>query len=381
MGKRSGDWTLQKDRRTGIWFVRFRHAGERFNRTTRTTVLRDAREEARKVYKRETSRIQVKRERGAPDLEQLVRQWLQAHAPGRSPETIDAYGLHMAAHIVPHFERLRRMDRAGLDGYAAMRLAQVGANTVRKELSTIRLFLAWCLGQGVIDEEPRVPRIPKRAIGKPVEATAKRPVTLTRKQAEAIIAAIPERTRRPRGRKGGPQTPARAAVVVLVETGLRRATLWRLRAPEHYHRGARVLTITKEIDKARDGRPLPLSDRAREALDSACPASGPIFGKVDLRYQLAQASESIGLPPHLAGRVSYHDLRRSFLTDLAQSGASLAGMQYLAGHKHASTTSRYINPAMEAAEKALATRQSGTPGGTPGKPRAKKQSRKKEKSP
>jgi integrase len=375
-----GGWKLQKDRRTGIWFVRFRHAGERFNRSTRTKVQGEAQEEARRIYQRETSRDPVKRVRGVPELGALVEQWLEAHAAGRAPETVDMHSLHMSAHIVPHFGRLVRIDRPGLAKYVARRLREVSAKTVRNELSTIRQFLAWCLDCGVLDEAPAVPTIPKRALGTPVTKGAKVKVTLTRKQMEAVIAAVPEYTRRRKGHSDGPKTPARAAVVVLVETGIRRATLWRLRAPEHYHVGARHLSITKDIDKARDGRPLPLSDRARAALDSVCPASGLIFGRVDIRYQLAQASKGIGLPPHLDGRVSYHDLRRSFLTDLAESGASLGGMQYLAGHKHASTTSRYINPAMEAAEKALATRLNGTPSGTPKKRRAKKKPGKKRKS-
>jgi integrase len=158
----------------------------------------------------------------------------------------------------------------------------------------------------------------------------------------------------------------RDLVTVLAETGIRRSTLWRIEAPKHYRHGARELVITHDVDKARAGRPIPLTPAARKALDRLCPKGheGPIAGHVDLRYQLAVASKRIGLPEHLAGRVSYHDLRHAFITDLAASGASLAGIQYLAGHGNAATSARYIHPARSAAEEALALR-GRTPRRTP----------------
>lgn len=51
----------------------------------------------------------------------------------------------------------------------------------------------------------------------------------------------------------------------------------------------------------------------------------------------------IGLPPHLAGRVSNYDFWHAFITHLASRGASLAGLLRLAGHKHVYTTARYIH--------------------------------------
>lgn len=46
---------------------------------------------------------------------------------------------------------------------------------------------------------------------------------------------------------------------------------------EHYSRGAATLTLTDEVDKARFGRELPLSQEARQALDAIRPESGPIW--------------------------------------------------------------------------------------------------------
>jgi integrase len=349
-------WALQRDRRTGAYFVRFRHAGRRYNRATGETVRGEAQKAAARIVAEVTSGRRSKVAGKAPPLAALVGDWLDAHSPGRAKETIDGYELHMEAHIVPYFGRLEQMTSLGCSSYLKHRIERVGANTVRKELCTLRLFLTWCHESGVLPEPVAVPRLSKRAIGEPVKKGAKRRVQLTREQVEMLIAAVPERAR------GG--FPARAFVVVKAETGLRRATMWKLEAPRHYHVGARHLTITKDIDKARDGRPLPITDRVRTALDAVCPSEGLIFGQHGIRGLLERASMNIGLPEHLAGRVSYHDLRHFFITELAESGASLAGIQYLAGHKHASTTSRYINPGLAAAEDALKARI-GTPGGTP----------------
>lgn len=356
MARRAGGWSLQRDSRTGVYTVRFRHAGDRIHRSTGESDRGAAQKEATRIYAEVISgRRRKVVGRASGDLDELFGAWILAHGPGRAPETIATYEGYCAG-FGAYFRSLAAMTDASCGDYARARLRQVSASTVRKELSALRLFLAWALEEGYLAEPVTVPGIPKRAIGTPKTKGAKVRVQLTREQVEALIAAIPETTRRRRGDRDGRPVPARAFVIVMAETGLRRATLWRLRAPEHYHRGAEVLTVSRDIDKAREGRPLPLSARARAALDAVCPDEGPIFGRADLRHTLAEASRDIGLPPHLAGRVSYHDLRHAFLSDLAASGASLAGLQYLAGHRHASTSARYIHATQKAAEEALRAR-------------------------
>ena len=70
-----------------------------------------------------------------------------------------------------------------------------------------------------------------------------------------------------------------------------------LRAPEHYRKGGDTLTITNEIDKCGLGRELPLSERARAALDRVVPEVGLIFGSHDYRMPLGRAAVAAGLEP------------------------------------------------------------------------------------
>lgn len=277
------------------------------------------------------------------------------------------YEMHMATHIAPYFRKLENMTELGITDYIGHRLQHVKAKTARKELSTIRQFMAWCYHPAkVLPERVFVPPMPKGAVGVAVDSVRQVKVVMTREQVDRLLAKVPERGR------GG--FPTLAYVLVMAETGLRRASMWRLTAPVHYHRGASHLTITPEMNKARKTSVLPLSLRAREALDAVCPESGPIFGRRDVREALKRASTGIGLPPHLEGRVSTHDLRHSFATDLLNRGASLIGVQGLMLHSHISSTAPYAHTTLAAAEAALAVRNgsNGTPIGTPKRRRAKK---------
>ncbi len=125
------------------------------------------------------------------------------------------------------------------------------------------------------------------------------------------------------------------------------------RLRRNYRPGARVLTITDEIDKNRFGRELPLSDEARKAPDSVCPAAGVIFGKHDYRTPLRAAAKAAGIEAHRADRATPYDFRHSRLTHLGQVSSNLSGIMSLAGHRQPSTTAKYMRP----------HRRRGTPAG------------------
>ncbi len=119
------------------------------------------------------------------------------------------------------------------------------------------------------------------------------------------------------------------------------------------------LTIREDADKARYGRELPLSDRARSALDSACPERGTIFPKFDGRHTLRKAALAAGLDPERASKVSAYDLRHSLATELT---GNLVGVGYLLGHKHVTTTNHYVHARRRAAESVLSGHRLGHQG-------------------
>jgi integrase len=170
-------------------------------------------------------------------------------------------------------------------------------------------------------------------------------VTLTSDEMDAVVAQLPLRS------KLG--YPMRAYYELMRETGLRPSTLHRLRVPDDYQPGAPYLTIREDADKARYGRELPLSDRARAALDSACPDRGTIFPKFDGRHTLRKAALAAGLDSERASRVGAYDLRHNLATALTERSGNLVGVGYLLGHKHVTTTNHYVHARRCAAESVL----------------------------
>jgi integrase len=124
-----------------------------------------------------------------------------------------------------------------------------------------------------------------------------------------------------------------------------------LSVPENYVRGSSLLVITEAIDKARFGREVPLTPRAREALDAVAPRAGVIFGRHDYRPQLAKAAAKV-LPPERARTFTAYDLRHARATQWAEGG-NLVGVAYLLGHKQVTTTNRYARPNEAAAKRVL----------------------------
>ena len=90
---------------------------------------------------------------------------------------------------------------------------------------------------------------------------------LTQEDVQKILAVMPERSRR---------TGAwvRPLFTVLWETGLRPITVLALEAGVHYTKGEARLFISEDVDKVGNKRHVPLSERAREALDLVYPYTG-----------------------------------------------------------------------------------------------------------
>ena len=211
-----------------------------------------------------------------------------------------------------------------------------------------RRFLAWCEQQKYVDAAPTVPTTGQRITGTAFVLRRRGKATeLTGDEARAIIERLPEYS----ASKRVAPFVVRLRFVVAFKTALRPETLNCLKAPDHYVRGAATLNITDDIDKVRFGRVLPLTEEARAALDAVCPDSGLIFGDHDYRDQLRKAANAV-LDVQRAKTFTAYDLRHHRLTQLAEGG-NLLGTAFLAGHKRATTTDRYLHPSQQAGQRAL----------------------------
>jgi integrase len=281
-------------------------------------------------------------------LEELWSRWLSEIQNELDEATVGLYELHGTTHLVPFFKSLAGITSAGCANYARKRLGEVKSVTVKKEQST-RRFLTWCEEQGYVEGAPAVPPLPRRALGTAFRLRRRgRATDLTVDEVRALLDALPEWS----SPRNAEPFVVRARFVVEFETTLRPSTLNALSVPEHYQHGASAIVITDEIDKARFGRDLPLSDEARAALDAVVPKAGLIFGDHDYRDRLRKAAAA-ALPPNKAKTFTAYDLRHARLTQLAETG-NLTGAAYLAGHKRVTTTALYVRANQSAARRALA---------------------------
>lgn len=352
MARIAEGWRLRLPPGRTIHVVRFTHNGRTVDRSTGFADPEEAARAAARIYaeyvQREPGKRRRVRRRDSPPLEELVAEWLEQDST-LDPETVKTWTVY-GRHWLERWQQTSDLIETEAERYRNDRLRVVLASTVRKELSALRRFIRWAVTHGYLSREILVPGVPSKATGTKYAVPRRQSAPeLAPRQVRAIIAKLPEWSA---SKKLRAQFPIRARFVVAYETGLRPSTLDALSAPEHYHRGARLLTLTADVDKVRWAREVPLSPRARKALDAVTPEAGPIFGKHDYREHLERAAQAV-LPAAVADRFTGAHLRSAMITHRLEETGNLAGVQYLAGHRQAKTTGGYARPSLRAAEAAL----------------------------
>jgi site-specific recombinase XerD len=385
-GKQAG-WNIRQRGAGRVWTVRYRTpSGREGERSTGTSDRDAALLEGARIYAEEVARDAnaprlssasksktLKREHDRP-LPALSADWLACLRTTHAQQTLTIWEMYAGTNWIPWFGGIhatsRNITHELCTAYMQKRLTEVRATSVKKELAALRSFLGWLESEGYpiasgLTAAEVVPRLPKRAAG---TAYGKRrrvaAPALAPEQVRAVIRALPEWSNEQNGQE---RFAVRARFLVQYETGLRPSTFDRLHTPEHYRLGQARLRITPEIDKARYGRDVPLTKRARRVLDylltklheqaraeGKAEYTGPIFGAHDYRKHIARAARR-ALPRELAEIFCGAHLRSARITHLLERGANIVGTQFLAGHKQLSTTARYVKPSFRAAEDALGT--------------------------
>jgi len=286
-------------------------------------------------------------------LVELFAVWLAEEVePKLDVTTFQVYKGYVRRYV-PFFGTLDVLA-AGTEDYVRARLRQVKRKTIFKELSALRGALAFFVEQGWLSMAPEVKSPNRRSTGTPdtKKPHKSEPVILEEDEVLAILEQLPDSYR---------SAPVRARFTFMWETALRPETVAQIRVPDDYRKGQRELRIREEADKSRYARTIPLSERARTALDEKCPARGTIFGRHDFRGILRKAAKDAGLPAEKAKRLSAYDFRHSRATHLVGHSRNLAGVAFLLGHKEITTLNRYVRPGQQAAEKVLAQVAGGAP--------------------
>jgi len=348
LGRTGTGWKIRQRAPGHAYSVRMWINGRESERSTGTSDPAEASREAARLYAAEVAREppkRIRRRRGQLKLEELIAAWLVALQSTHDPSTVETWELYANTHWLAHFEAVHNLTTAMSAAYMRARLLVVQGSTVTKELSALRQFFAWCVEAGELSETPVVPSVSKRTTGT-IFAQRRRvsAIELSPEECEAIIAHLPEWS----ASKRVAVFAIRARFLVGYETGLRPETLDLLEAPVHFRKKSSTITLTPAIDKNRLGREVPLSKRARKALDAICPDAGPIFGAHDYREHL-KAAASAALPKERADKFTGAHLRSARITHWLEQSQNLAGVQYLAGHRNANTTARYVRASLRAA--------------------------------
>lgn len=269
----------------------------------------------------------------------LIGRFLEMMAAerGASRNTLAAYrrDLEQAAELVRG--SLAAADTAALRALMA-EYRNLAASSAARKLSALRQFYAFLEGEGERSDNPALD-VARPATQRPL------PRILTHAQVERLFAQAGEDA-------AGEAPPAMAVrMLLLLEllygSGLRASELVAL--PRRSVAGGREFLIVR--GKGDKERLVPLSDRARAALDRWLPlladASLWLFpsGKAHLsRVRLFQLLRELavraGLDPVA---VSPHVLRHAFATHLLEGGADLRALQMMLGHADIATTEIYTH--------------------------------------
>jgi hypothetical protein len=352
MARHAEGWKLVWRPGHAIPSVRFTHNRRRRELSTGTADPGEAAAAAARIYadwvhKHPSASSPAPRPRAAQQFEELIARWLASDSIDRSTaNTWIVYGRHW----VDHFERLSAVSARTCASYMKARLKVVQPRTVTMELGTLERFLRWCEKHAFLKRHVVVPRVPSGTV--PTRRVRRRAAApdLTLAQVRSLIAALPELS----DATNTDRFPVRAYFLVLYETALPPATLERLSSPEHYAKGRRSLSMTKDIDRGRWARDVPLSARARAALDRIIDHPGLIFGKHDYRAHLRAAADKV-LGGGAGETLTASHLRSARIRHLVEKTGHVAGVRWLTGLKQNRTVQKHASatPTQRDAERML----------------------------
>lgn len=357
-GRPQEGWKLIRERGSKCWKVRFTHNGKRYKLGTGETDSRRAAAEADRLYretvdgKRSSGR---RRDEPRPEtqLGPIATRWIEEISGALvDPSTANTYAGNLASRIIPFFKTLEACTPENVQSYTAKRLREVKADTVKKERGVLHMLLTWA-GSPLAKEEWA--SIPKRAQGTAHKQGQRQATEHSPAEWRAILRSLPARDRFGR--------PFRARFAFAYETSLRPATLYKLRVPKHWNPSEpTTLRITKDADKARNARIVPLSRRAQRWLWLIAKETSKgeaLFVKADYRTTLKKAATKV-LGVERGRTFQTYDLRRGRITHLLEESpkqgghaANILGVQFIAGHTQLSTTSKYAKTSARAASAVL----------------------------
>lgn len=356
MGRVAEGWKLVC--RKGIYGIRWTNEPGKFPRrpevSLRTTDPVEAARLAPTVY---AEHVSGAKDDGTEDtnhrvspttrLKELIAEWLDAIQVQLGRGTGDTYVIY-GNHWLKHMKTLGDLRPAKIDEYQNARLKSVLHVTLDAEVSALRRFCKWLKVREYIRRVPEFPKVSDSAVGTKYHKRRREKPTevLSPEQMDAVIESMdPWSKRKVKGRL----FPVKARFEFARETGLRPITIDGLIGRDLTVSG---LNIRVENDKNRWGRVVPLTPRARAALESVLPEDPDqlIFGHHEWDVIFYKHAVQV-LGVELADKMAPYDLKHGLVTELFDEGYSETGIQFLTGTK--SSIRRYSHPTRRAAEEVI----------------------------
>jgi integrase len=274
---------------------------------------------------------------------QAEEKFIREHLTTLKPKAALRYGVSLK-HLSEHFGSmmLNEITSAELSAFESKRRVKaVRPGTIRRDLACLSSLLTSCVDWEWI-EANIVPAFLRRRSKRGLkEAPPRTRYLTTDEETRLIAAASPANMRNKSGRQAGKWTCAREAIIVSIDTGLRREELFSLSWPQiDFGRGVIVTTTWKKNGRA---RLVPLPERSRTVL-------GTITRRFDGNYVFVNPSTggrftSMDKGLHGAMRrakitdLRWHDLRRTAgCRWLQRDGKTIAEVSLLLGHSSVKVT-------------------------------------------
>jgi integrase len=269
------------------------------------------------------------------------------HVIERKRSTIQDYRGHLRRHLVPFFGE-RPIDKIGpllVAQYLKRKLDDgLSSKTVQNHLNFLYGIFSFAIKRGWAQSNPvaHVDRPTKN------RSPHRRIRFLQPDELDALIAAVPDDML---------GTVERTLYLAAALTGLRQGELLGLKWLDidfHAHRVRVADNFTRgqmDSPKSHEGRSVPLAARLTDALNelrrqSRFPAEddlvfchpeiGHVFDPSKMRKRFNETTERAGVR-----KITFHELRHTFGTQMATAGAPLRAIQEWMGHADAKTTEIY----------------------------------------
>lgn len=277
--------------------------------------------------------------------EEAAEKFIREHLKNIKHSAATRYGVSLK-HLDEHFggKMLHQVTSAEMSDFETKRrVAGVTSSTIRRDLSCLSSLMTSAVDWEWVEANP-VPAFLKRRAKRGLKEGAARTRYLTDEEERRLIAAaMSSETRTKNGKRPGKPTCVREAIILAIDTGLRREELFGLTWKQVDMIRGLIDTGTKT--KSGRARKVPVSDRARTILGTLprhveCPyvllnpATGTRYAQMNKGLKAAARRAKVA-------DLQWHDLRRTAgCRWLQRHGKSKDDVSELLGHSSVLVTEK-----------------------------------------